>query len=157
VTPCASQWFLNLFLHEASSGNDSIILIRFMTLFLPLIYSYIIITSNAPTSHDNVTLTGTGYGFDGITSSLQSTNDLNVYPNPFSGITNLSFGISSKMVVKLQVFDMDGKEIVKLVSDNLSAGKYVYKWDASALEVGLYTCRLQSGNKLLTRKLIVIK
>lgn len=79
------------------------------------------------------------------------------YPNPFNPETNVKFDLPKNGYVNLILYDITGKEILKLVDQNLQAGKYNYKLTASHLNSGVYFIRLVSNDFSQTRKIILIK
>lgn len=92
------------------------------------------------------------------------------YPNPFNSITKIRFNLPNSELeysnVTLKVFDILGKEVSTIVSDNLSSGEHEFNFDASNLSSGIYYYKLsfthsrssnQSERKELTKKLVVIK
>ena len=79
------------------------------------------------------------------------------FPNPFNPSTNISFHIPSKSYVSLQIFDILGREVTKLVSGEMEAGDHSVIWNASAMSTGTYFYRLQSGDFVETKKLVLIK
>jgi hypothetical protein len=79
------------------------------------------------------------------------------YPNPFNPSTTIKFQIAKAGFVTLKVFDMLGREISTLVSQQLDAGSYQSKWDASGYASGMYLYMLQQGNSVETRKLMLVK
>lgn len=79
------------------------------------------------------------------------------YPNPFNPITNITFEISKSSFTELKVYDVLGREIKTLVSENLTPGVYDVKFDASNLSTGTYLYRLISDGKSITRKMTLLK
>ena len=91
------------------------------------------------------------------------------YPNPFNPETKINFSIPRTGIVKLTVFDMLGKEVLKLVNTELSPGTYSADWDASAYPSGVYYYKLevipstgslkgQTGSGFTeTKKMVLIK
>jgi len=79
------------------------------------------------------------------------------YPNPFNPSTTIEFNIPKTGEVTLKVFNILGEEVATLISDRLSAGSYSYEWDASSLVSGVYLYRLQAGDYIETRKMILMK
>ncbi|MCX6142444.1 MAG: T9SS type A sorting domain-containing protein [Ignavibacteriales bacterium] len=79
------------------------------------------------------------------------------YPNPFNPSTTIKFQIASTGFVTLKVFDMLGREVSTLVSQQLDAGSYQLKWDASGYASGMYLYTLQADNSVETRKLMLVK
>jgi hypothetical protein len=59
--------------------------------------------------------------------------------------------------VTLKVYNILGEEITTLVSDRISAGSYSYEWDASELASGVYLYRLQAGDNVETRKMVLMR
>jgi len=79
------------------------------------------------------------------------------YPNPFNPSTNISFSISSKSYVSLKVFDLLGREVAAIVSEELPAGNYSRQWNAFNISSGVYFYRLNAGNYMETKKLILLR
>lgn len=79
------------------------------------------------------------------------------YPNPFNPVTNINFSISQNGFVRLTVYDMLGREIIKLVNETLNAGKYNYSFDASSLNSGTYLYKLEAGDVTISKKMILVK
>jgi hypothetical protein len=84
------------------------------------------------------------------------------YPNPFNPATTIEFTVggeagSNGVLVTLEVFDVLGNTVQTLVKERRSSGKYIVHFNASHLPSGLYFYRLQSGNNLLTKKLVLVK
>jgi hypothetical protein len=99
-----------------------------------------------------------------ITSVLLSSSELpskfnlaQNYPNPFNPSTTISFSLPSKSFVSLKIFDVVGREVKTLVSQELSAGNYKQQWNANGMPSGVYFYRLQSGSFTETKKLILLK
>jgi len=81
------------------------------------------------------------------------------YPNPFNPSTTISFEIPSGSVgiTTVRVYDLLGRAVATLVDEKKSAGSYSVIWDASSLSSGTYFYRLESGNNVLVKKLILLK
>jgi photosystem II stability/assembly factor-like uncharacterized protein len=79
------------------------------------------------------------------------------YPNPFNPVTNIEFSVPKSSFVKLAVYDITGRELETLVSDNLTPGMYKADWDASKYSSGAYFYSITSENYHETRKMILIK
>jgi hypothetical protein len=83
------------------------------------------------------------------------------YPNPFNPATNIRFDVSQSGFAKLVVFDILGREIQTLVSENVKAGEYEVSFNASNLPSGVYLYRLtvsgENSNWSSTRKLVLVK
>ena len=84
------------------------------------------------------------------------------YPNPFNPATKIKFDIPEKSFVKLTVYDALGREINTLVNNELSPGSYVADWPAptgngAGYTSGVYFYRLEAGNYVETKKMLMIK
>ncbi|MBK8552301.1 MAG: T9SS type A sorting domain-containing protein [Ignavibacteria bacterium] len=79
------------------------------------------------------------------------------YPNPFNPVTKLEFEISDLGFVSLKVYGALGKEVVTLVNEKLSPGKYQVEFDGSGLTSGVYFYRLTAGEFTDTKRMILIK
>jgi hypothetical protein len=79
------------------------------------------------------------------------------YPNPFNPSTTISFSLPSQSFVTLKVFDLLGREVASLVSEQLSGGHYRCRWNAAKVPSGVYFYRLQAGSLTQTRKLILLR
>lgn len=79
------------------------------------------------------------------------------YPNPFNPSTTIEFGIPKQEFVSLKVYDMLGREISTLVSQNLNQGVYKYTFQTSGLSSGMYFYVLNSGTFKQTKQMVLIK
>jgi predicted GH43/DUF377 family glycosyl hydrolase len=79
------------------------------------------------------------------------------YPNPFNPTTNIEFSISKSGFVALKVYNILGEEVANLVSEQLTPGKYKYDWDASALASAVYLYRLEAGDYVEVKKMVLMK
>jgi len=79
------------------------------------------------------------------------------FPNPFNPSTTISFQVPVRGFVSLSVFDVLGREVATLVSQEMELGRHSVVWDASAFTSGTYFYRLQSGNHVETKKLILLR
>ena len=79
------------------------------------------------------------------------------YPNPFNPSTIISFSLPSESNVDLKIYNILGKEVTELVKKELTPGNYSYSWDASNFASGVYFYRIQAGNFIQTKKMLLIK
>jgi photosystem II stability/assembly factor-like uncharacterized protein len=79
------------------------------------------------------------------------------YPNPFNPATNIQFDLPRESFVTLKVFDIRGKEVNTLVSENRQAGSYYITFDASALASGVYFYKITAGDFAKTMKMVLVK
>jgi photosystem II stability/assembly factor-like uncharacterized protein len=82
------------------------------------------------------------------------------YPNPFNPSTKISFDLSAgsqNNTVELKVYDVIGKELATLLSEQLKPGQYEVEWEAAAYPSGVYFYKLSSGDFTETKKMILVK
>ncbi|MBM2841882.1 MAG: hypothetical protein HW412_2410, partial [Bacteroidetes bacterium] len=79
------------------------------------------------------------------------------YPNPFNPTTIVRYQIPINSRVSLKVFDILGREVATLVSEAKQPGTHSVQWDASGVASGVYFYRLQAGDFVQTRKLLLLR
>jgi len=79
------------------------------------------------------------------------------FPNPFNDGTTIEYSLSKAAFVTLTVFNIYGEEVGRLVSREMLPGRYHVSWVATTLPGGIYTYRIQAGESVQTRKLILIR
>ncbi len=79
------------------------------------------------------------------------------YPNPFNPTTKIGFSIPKSDYVDLRVYDILGREVKSLLSQQLTAGEYEVEFDAKNLASGMYYYRLQSGDNVSVKKMTLVK
>jgi len=148
--------------------NDTI---RFTSDSTGIRKAFIHFVSNADTSPDTVTVNGNGTttGIAQIGPEIPESFELfQNYPNPFNPTTTIKFklpGPGTRYVVSLRVYDILGRMVAVLLSDELPAGSYVQQWNAQNLSSGIYFYRLdahnihdeQTGSFMKTKELVLIK
>ena len=97
-------------------------------------------------------------GIEPISSEIPKSYSLyQNFPNPFNPSTTIRFDISKESFVKITVFDETGREVSRLVNENLRAGKYEIHWAASMHASGMYFYKLESAGFVETKKMVLIK
>lgn len=79
------------------------------------------------------------------------------YPNPFNPTTNIEYRISNIEFVSLKIYDVLGNEVATLVNEEKPAGTYTAEFNAARLSSGVYFYRLQAGNLLQIKKMVLMK
>ncbi len=82
---------------------------------------------------------------------------LNVYPNPFTNNTNLSFQLDRGDNVSYSLYSIMGEPILTAKLGYLNPGNHEVTIDGSGIRAGIYILKLSSGNLTTTRKLTVIR
>ncbi|HUI29684.1 MAG TPA: T9SS type A sorting domain-containing protein [Candidatus Acidoferrales bacterium] len=79
------------------------------------------------------------------------------YPNPFNPSTTISYRIPAMSHVTLKIYDVLGREVATIVDEKKMPGTYEVKFDGSKFASGVYFCRMNAGNYLATKKLMLLK
>jgi PKD repeat protein len=79
------------------------------------------------------------------------------YPNPFNPSTVIRYSIPKPEFVSLKVYDVLGNEIKTLVSEYQNQNNYTITFNAGNLSTGIYFYKLQAGNYIEARKMLLIK
>jgi endonuclease/exonuclease/phosphatase family metal-dependent hydrolase len=79
------------------------------------------------------------------------------YPNPFNPSTVLRYHLPSNALVSLKIFDVLGREVAELVNAKQNAGPYEITFDASNLSGGIYFYKLQAGESVQIRKMMLLR
>jgi hypothetical protein len=79
------------------------------------------------------------------------------YPNPFNPSTTISYRLLTQSNVTLNVFDMLGREVATLVHRVEQPGSKTVRFNAGDLVSGVYYYRLQVGNHIETKKLLLLR
>lgn len=97
-------------------------------------------------------------GIEPENNSIPSVYSLNQnYPNPFNPVTNIKFSIPAASFVKLVVYDVAGREVARLVDQQMNAGSYTVNFNASQLSSGVYFYRIDTDNFSDVRKMMLVK
>ncbi|MGA9120451.1 MAG: T9SS type A sorting domain-containing protein, partial [Bacteroidota bacterium] len=79
------------------------------------------------------------------------------YPNPFNPSTVIAFDVPKSANVRIDVFDLLGRQVATLVNGVVPAGSHTVRFEAGKLASGIYFYRLTSPNQVMTRKMMLLK
>ena len=79
------------------------------------------------------------------------------YPNPFNPVTTISYQITEPAFVKLSIYDISGRLVEKLVSENKKSGYYSVNWNADRVGSGIYFYRINAGEFSSVKKCLIVK
>lgn len=80
------------------------------------------------------------------------------YPNPFNPTTTIKFKLPANATVELAVYNVLGQRVAHLVNNQkLQSGLHQIPFNASALSSGVYFYTLKTGNRVMTKKMLLIK
>ena len=79
------------------------------------------------------------------------------YPNPFNPTTTIEYSIGIAGPTRLMVYDVLGREVVKLVDEYRPIGSHKVVWNANNMPSGIYFYRLETSSFSRTQKMILMK
>ena len=79
------------------------------------------------------------------------------YPNPFNPVTIISYSLPNSGEVTLEVYSLLGQKLASLVSNRQSAGTHSIQFDASSLSSGVYFYRLKFDDRVMIKKMTLLK
>ena len=79
------------------------------------------------------------------------------YTNPFNPVTTISYSLPRSGEVSLVIYNLIGEEVTTLLDGSHKAGVHEVTWDASNMASGIYFYRLQAGDFVKTRKMLLLK
>ena len=79
------------------------------------------------------------------------------YPNPFNPSTSITYQLPKKGHVILKVYNTLGKEVTELVNETKEEGTYAVAFNGNNLPSGMYFYKIQSGEFLEVKKMLLIK
>jgi hypothetical protein len=79
------------------------------------------------------------------------------YPNPFNPTTTITFSLPEQSHVSLKVYDVLGRGVALLLDETKPAGGYAVQFDASRLPSGVYFCRIQAGEFVESKRMLLMR
>jgi len=79
------------------------------------------------------------------------------YPNPFNPLTTIPFALEGVAYIQLEVLNLAGQKITTLAHGRWSQGEHSVHWNAAGFPSGTYVVRLQAGDQMLTRRMLLVK
>jgi hypothetical protein len=79
------------------------------------------------------------------------------YPNPFNPVTTLRFALPIETQVSIQIYNLQGRQVISLVDGNIGAGYHSVVWNADSHSSGMYFVKMIAGEYIDTHKLMLIK
>jgi arylsulfatase B len=79
------------------------------------------------------------------------------YPNPFNPATVIRYHLPGPTAVRLVVYDLLGREVLRLVEGTQPAGEHAVTFEARNLPSGMYLYQLQAGGVVVTRQMLLLK
>ena len=101
-----------------------------------------------------------------LTENLSIIENLNLpnavtlhkaYPNPFNPVSNVKYSVDIGQIIRISIFDLNGRLIHTLVDGYHSPGNYIRNFSGHNLSSGIYFISLNNNNRIQTKKIILTK
>lgn len=108
---------------------------------------------------DSVTIykSVTDIGDDGLIATPDRFNLFQNYPNPFNPTTNISFTLTQKSSVRIEIININGQLVDVRNLGIIPAGSHDLEYDASRLSSGVYFYRMTTDNGSISKKMVLLK
>ncbi|UCC78698.1 MAG: T9SS type A sorting domain-containing protein, partial [Candidatus Zixiibacteriota bacterium] len=79
------------------------------------------------------------------------------YPNPFNAQTTIRFVLPQSQNVQLTIYDLLGRRVEVIIDEYMQAGVHTVTFDASKLSSSVYLYRLEAGDVIDTKRMVLLK
>jgi hypothetical protein len=79
------------------------------------------------------------------------------YPNPFNSSTTIQYELPVNSNVTIEIYDVLGRRVATLVNEKQEAGYHQIRWDAKDKASGMYFYRIQAGDYVEAKKMLLLK
>jgi hypothetical protein len=84
------------------------------------------------------------------------------YPNPFNPATTVTYSVPEKCRVTLEIYDVSGKCVARLVDRRHEKGSYAVEWNGkdergNSLASGIYLYRIEAGTQTISKKMVLLR
>jgi hypothetical protein len=79
------------------------------------------------------------------------------YPNPFNPSTTIQYSVKERTLVELVLYDILGRQLEVLVNEEQNVGYYKVNFNAGRLASGVYLYRLQAGDFIEIKKMVLLR
>ncbi|MHB9028758.1 MAG: T9SS type A sorting domain-containing protein [Candidatus Latescibacterota bacterium] len=112
---------------------------------------------DSPVSGMSGTFTITGPA--GVSEGNEAPRTFTVanYPNPFNPSTTITFTLPQAGQTSLTVYDTTGRKVAELAKGYYPGGYHSIIWNTSSCASGVYFCTLRAGERVETRKMLLVR
>ncbi len=84
------------------------------------------------------------------------------YPNPFNPTTTISYFVPKNENVQIGIYNMKGQLVKLMVNETMAIGNHKITWngdnqDGNKVSSGVYFTKLETGGRILTHKMVMVK
>jgi PKD repeat protein len=110
----------------------------------------------SPCGDSTITKTIAVVGKVGI-NEVQNVNNVSLYPNPTSDVTNVSFDLTENTNVSINLFDISGRVVKTIPAQFLTSGNKTITMQTSDVNAGVYFANISTDKFSKTYRLVIIK
>lgn len=92
-----------------------------------------------------------------ISEGNLNENEIRVFPNPFSGSTNIIYTLNQKSYVILEVFNVMGEKVAEIENASIQAGTHRFQLNAFGLNSGIYLLKMNVDGQISTTRMVLEK
>jgi len=89
--------------------------------------------------------------------NIKRSDIINIHPNPFNPITNVTIKLSEQKYIELNVYDMLGCEVDILYKGILGEDTYDFYFNGQSFSSGTYIIQLITNNDIISKKMLLMK
>jgi hypothetical protein len=91
-----------------------------------------------------------------------ATRIVSIYPNPFNPSTRIAFDLRARSRVELAIYDVSGRRVAVVLDADVEAGRHEAVWNGRTISggtavSGVYFCALRAGNRVETKKIVLVR
>jgi hypothetical protein len=79
------------------------------------------------------------------------------FPNPFNPSTQIRFGVPHAADITIEIFDILGRKVATVLAQTMQPGIHSALWDCSTCPSGMYMIRMQAGDRVMLKKMLLMK
>jgi len=91
--------------------------------------------------------------------NIHNNFDVQVFPNPYKGKTNIAYALIKQTDVKIEVYNSLGEIVTTIVDEKQASGSYKYQFSAAdnGFAQGVYYLRMTLDDEVITKRLVEVK
>jgi serine protease len=91
----------------------------------------------------------------GISVAANDNTGVNVYPNPANASAEVAYSMTENGNVNIGLYDAAGRKVAQIAQGARTAGTYRETLNTGTLPEGIYTIRMEAGNAIINRRLVI--
>ena len=84
----------------------------------------------------------------GLSSLSEQSNNVSLYPNPFSTSTKFKVELKYSQNIKIEIYSAIGQHVQTLANQKMNQGTHHFEWVPKGINAGLYVFKIQTNNSM---------